>query len=91
MLLIQNFDIFLNETGITVSGQDVNLRFPISTAEQRQIFGAIWHEPIQRVQVWGVLHTPDGDVNSGVRYENNCLCSLSVCKNTTHEQMRCKA
>lgn len=64
-----NFNIYLNEGGISISGQDVNLRFPISTVQQKQIPGANWHEPLPRVQVWGVLHTPDGDVSSGVRFE----------------------
>lgn len=62
-------DIIANETGVTVSGSDVRISMITSSPQQRLLSGAVWHQPLERSQGWGILHTPEGDVNSGVVYE----------------------
>lgn len=72
-----SFDLVIinNETGVTVTGKFIRISCIASTELQIKpnpwYPTPVWCEPLARVQYWGVLHTPDGDINSQVRYEGN--------------------
>ena len=72
-----NIDIIANDSGTYIAGKSIRITGIASTSQQRipnpWYPSPNWHEPLARVQFWGILHTPDGDVNSQVRYEGNEL------------------